>query len=66
MEKYFNDAIIGNTKIVASYTKKGELLRLYYQNRDYKQIIDFFNTVFSVRLLSFFNSILLNTTRHLS
>ena len=44
MEKYFNDAIIGNTKIVASYTKKGELLRLYYQNRDYKQIIDFFNT----------------------
>ena len=44
MEKYYNDAIIGNTNIVASYTKQGELLRMYYPNRDYKQIIDFFHT----------------------
>ena len=43
MEKYYNDAIIGNTNIVASYTKQGELLRMYYPNRDYKQIIDFFH-----------------------
>ena len=43
MEKYFNDAVIGNQKIVASYTKKGELIRLFYPNRDYKQIIDFFH-----------------------
>ena len=44
MEKYYNDAIIGNTNIVASFTKQGELLRMYYPNRDYKQIIDFFHT----------------------
>lgn len=42
MEKYFNDAVIGNQSIVASYTKHGELLRIFYPNRDYKQIIDFF------------------------
>ncbi len=43
MDKYFNDAIIGNQNIVASYTKQGELLRIFYPNRDYKQIIDFFH-----------------------
>lgn len=43
MEKYYNDAIIGNQNIVASYTKKGEILRIFYPNRDYKQIIDFFH-----------------------
>ena len=43
MEKYYNDAIIGNTNIVASYTKKGELIRIYYPNRDYKQMVDFFH-----------------------
>lgn len=42
MEKYFNEAIIGNEKITASYTKKGELLRLLYPNTDYKQFIDFY------------------------
>lgn len=41
MEKYFNDAIIGNKNITASYTKKGELLRLYYQQPDYRQFIDY-------------------------
>lgn len=43
MNKYFNDAIIGNGLITASYTKKGELLRLYYPNVDYRQFVDFFN-----------------------
>jgi len=43
MEKYFNDAIIGNNNITVSYSKTGELLRVFYPNRDYKQIIDFFN-----------------------
>ena len=43
MEKYYNDAIIGNTNIVASFTKYGELLRMYYPNRDYKQAINFFH-----------------------
>ncbi len=43
MEKYFNDAIIGNQNITASYTKKGEMIRLLYPNTDYKQFIDFFH-----------------------
>ena len=44
MEKYFNDAIIGNKNITASYTKKGELLRIFYPYTDYKQLIEFFKT----------------------
>lgn len=43
MNKYFNDAIIGNQNIVASYTEKGEILRIFYPNGDYKQILDFFH-----------------------
>lgn len=39
--KYFNDAIIGNKHMVASFTKKGELLRLFYPQTDYKQFVDF-------------------------
>lgn len=39
--KYFNDAIIGNKNMVASFTKKGELLRLFYPQSDYKQFVDF-------------------------
>ena len=42
--KYFNDAVIGNNNMLASYSKEGELLRLYYPNRDNKQFIDFFET----------------------
>lgn len=44
MEKYYNDAIIGNKEIIASFTKKGELIRLFYPNTDYRQFIDFFHT----------------------
>lgn len=44
MNKYFNDAVIGNKNITASYTKKGELLRITYPTPDYKQLIDFFHT----------------------
>lgn len=43
MNKYFNDAVIGNGTISASYTKRGELLRLYYPSIDYRQFIDFLN-----------------------
>ena len=39
--KYFNDAVVGNKNMVASFSKKGELLRLYYPQTDYKQFIDF-------------------------
>lgn len=42
--KYFNDAVIGNDKILASYSKTGELLRLYYPTRDNKQFLDYFET----------------------
>ena len=38
--KYFNDAIIGNKNIRATFSKKGELLRLYYPSIDYRQFID--------------------------
>ncbi|MBO5479267.1 MAG: hypothetical protein J6A04_06250 [Clostridia bacterium] len=40
-KKYLNDAIIGNKKLVASYTRKGELLRLYYPAPDNRQFIDY-------------------------
>ena len=43
MDKYFNDAIIGNKNLKASYSSKGELLRLFYPNIDYRQFIDFFD-----------------------
>lgn len=42
--KYFNDSIIGNKEMLASLSKTGELLRLYYPTRDNKQYIDFFET----------------------
>ena len=30
--KYYNDVFIGNKNILATYSKNGELLRLYYPN----------------------------------
>ena len=42
--KYYNDAIIGNKNVRASFSKKGELLRLTYPNPEYKQFIDYFKT----------------------
>ena len=44
MEKYLNEAIIGNKNILATYTLKGELQRMYYPTKDNRQYIDFFNT----------------------
>ena len=43
-KKYLNEAIIGNDKIVASFSSKGEMLRLFYPTRDYKQFIDCMHT----------------------
>ncbi len=43
-EKYFNDAVIGNKQMIVSYSKKGELLRMYYNSPDYKQFIDYLYT----------------------
>lgn len=42
--KYFNDGVVGNNKIKASFTKKGELIRLFYGLSDYKQVLDVFHT----------------------
>lgn len=41
MEKYLNEAIIGNKSLLATFTLKGELQRLYSPNRDIRQFIDF-------------------------
>ena len=38
--KYYNNAIIGNKNVRATFSKKGELLRLYYPTIDYRQFID--------------------------
>ncbi len=43
-EKYFNHGIIGNQKVTASFTDKGELIRLFYGAADYKQLLDTFHT----------------------
>ena len=42
--KYYNDAIIGNKKMIASFSSNGEMLRLIYQSPDYKQFIEEFLT----------------------
>ena len=44
MNKYYNEAIIGNKNIVASFSEKGEMLRLFYPTRDYKQFIETMHT----------------------
>ena len=41
MKKYLNEAIIGNKSILATYTSKGELQRLYFPGRSIRQYIDF-------------------------
>ena len=42
--KYFNEAIIGNKNIIASFTSKGEALRVYYPTKDNRQYLDYFHT----------------------
>ena len=43
-EKYLNEAIIGNKNMIATFTGKGELERLYFPSRDNRQYINFFHT----------------------
>ena len=47
MSKYFNNAIIGNSKILGCLDEKGEIIRLYYPNIDYFQNIDKFSMGFA-------------------
>ena len=42
--KYLNEAIIGNQQILATFTGKGELQRLYFPNKDNRQYISFYHT----------------------
>ena len=42
--KYYNEAIIGNKNMIATFTAKGELERMYFPTKDYKQFINFFHT----------------------
>ena len=42
--KYLNNAFIGNRKMIASISEKGELLRLSYPTADYRQFIDYYET----------------------
>ena len=41
MNKYLNEAIIGNKNMLATFTEKGELQRLYFPGRSIRQYIDF-------------------------
>ena len=42
--KYFNDGVVGNKKIKASFTKTGEMIRMFYGAADYKQFVEFYHT----------------------
>ena len=44
MEKYLNEAIIGNKNMLATFSGKGEMLRLSYPNRDNRQYLKYFHT----------------------
>ena len=44
MDKYLNEAIIGNKQMLATFTSKGELQRLYFPSKDNRQYINFFHT----------------------
>lgn len=43
-EKYLNEAIVGNKNMIATFTLKGELQRLYFPSKDNRQYINFFHT----------------------
>lgn len=42
-EKYLNEAIIGNKNMLATFSQKGDLRRLYFPSKDYRQYIHFFH-----------------------
>lgn len=42
--KYLNEAIIGNKKMIATFTSKGEMQRIYFPSKDNKQYINYFHT----------------------
>ena len=42
--KYLNEAIIGNKKMIATFTAKGEMQREYFPSKDNRQYINYFHT----------------------
>ncbi len=42
--KYLNEAIIGNKKIITTFTSKGEMQRIYFPSKDNRQYINYFHT----------------------
>ena len=42
--KYLNEAIIGNKNMIATYTQKGELQRLYFPSKDNRQYLNYYHT----------------------
>ena len=44
MEKYLNEAIIGNKNMLVTFSGKGEMLRLSYPNKDNRQYLNYFHT----------------------
>ena len=44
MEKYFNEALIGNKEMLVTFTRKGEIQRMYYPSKDMRQYISFYHT----------------------
>lgn len=42
--KYLNEAIIGNKNVLATFTSKGEIQRMYFPNKDNRQYLNFFDT----------------------
>lgn len=43
VERYLNEAIIGNRNMLVTYSGKGELQRMYYPTRDNRQYISFYH-----------------------
>ena len=41
--KNFNNAVIGNKNIKATFSNQGELLRMYSPDVDFKQFVNFFH-----------------------
>ena len=42
--KYLNEAIIGNKKMIATFTSKGEMQRVYFPSKENRQYINYFHT----------------------
>ena len=43
MEKYYNEAIIGNKNMLVTYSERGEIQRMYYPSKDNRQYISFYH-----------------------